>query len=162
MSNKLLPCPFCGGKASLSTVGRSWYRVTADHDECCILEEHESDCPQTDEQLQLLLRDWNTRAAPVVEHQDAIGTLRRVGQVIVFDAIGDPHIRDGMQVFTEPQSPASVVTREQVEIVAESIYWQWACREGFVPWVTGGNSLKQDEARSIAWSTLDKVKEPNP
>ncbi len=54
-----------------------------------------------------------------------------------------------------------VFTREHVEIVAESIYWQWAGREGFVPWVKGGNSLEQDKARSIAWSTLNKVKELN-
>lgn len=61
-NEELLPCPFCGGKASLSTVGRSWYRITADHAEGCILEDHESDCPQTDDQLPLLLRDWNSRA----------------------------------------------------------------------------------------------------
>lgn len=62
-------------------------------------------------------------------------------------------------IHSKPVAPVSVVTLEQVEIVSESIYWQWASREGFVPWVKGGNSLKQDEARSIAWSTLDKVKE---
>lgn len=41
-------------------------------------------------------------ASPMVERQDVIGTLRRVGQVIVFDAIGDPHIKDGMEVFASP------------------------------------------------------------
>lgn len=60
----LMPCPFCGGKASLSTVARDWYRITADHVENCPLEEFEIDCPQTDEQLPLLLRDWDTRHAP--------------------------------------------------------------------------------------------------
>ena len=68
---------------------------------------------------------------------------------------------ESLQNIASPPAPVAVVTREQVEIVAESIYWQWAGREGFVPWVKGGNSMKQDEARSIAWSTLDKVKELN-
>ncbi len=44
-------------------------------------------------------------AAPEAPRQDAIGTLKRVGQNIIFDAIGDPHIRDGMEVFTAPLSP---------------------------------------------------------
>lgn len=58
----LLPCPFCGGKAHLSSVGRDWYRITADHAENCLLDDQQFDCPQTDDQLPLLLRDWNARA----------------------------------------------------------------------------------------------------
>jgi hypothetical protein len=56
--------------------------------------------------------DRDTKSAVIAELRDqlkpnpaeleAIGTLRRVGQVIVFDAIGDPHIKDGMEVFTSP------------------------------------------------------------
>lgn len=38
---------------------------------------------------------------------EPIGTLKRVGQVIVFDAIGDPHIRDDMEVFTAPPAPVA-------------------------------------------------------
>lgn len=44
-------------------------------------------------------------AAPEAPRQDAIGTLKRVGQSIIFDAIGDPHILDGMEVFAAPLSP---------------------------------------------------------
>jgi hypothetical protein len=44
-------------------------------------------------------------AAPEAPRQDAIGTLKRIGQNIIFDVIGDPHIRDGMEVFTAPLSP---------------------------------------------------------
>lgn len=62
-AHELLPCPFCGGAAHLSTIGRSWYRITADHADSCFLDDRETDCPQTDEQLQLLLRDWNTRSS---------------------------------------------------------------------------------------------------
>lgn len=99
-------------------------------------------------------------AAPVVERQEPAAW-------IVTDMNGDSYFAYDKQtpsdkpLYTSPPAPVAVVTREQVEIVAESIYWQWAGREGFVPWVKGGNSLKQDEARSIAWSTLDKVKELN-
>jgi hypothetical protein len=80
--HEILPCPFCGGEAHLSTVGRSWYRITAEHTEGCILEEHESDCPQTDDQLPLLLRDWNARASlPTL-----IQTLRDNGDLIAAQA----------------------------------------------------------------------------
>lgn len=61
-NEELLPCPFCGGKASLSTIRRDWYRITADHADNCYLEGHEPYCPQADEQLQFLVRDWNTRS----------------------------------------------------------------------------------------------------
>jgi hypothetical protein len=50
--------------------------------------------------------DTNGKVAP----QDAIGTLSRVDQVIVFDVIGDPHIKDGMEVFTSPPAPVSAYT----------------------------------------------------
>lgn len=74
---ELKPCPFCGGKANLLTVGRSWYRITADHEGFCILEEHESDCPQTDDQLALLVRDWNLRISSEVDQLKAEnGSLR--------------------------------------------------------------------------------------
>lgn len=36
------------------------------------------------------------------------------------------------------------------EAVAKAIYEQWADRPGYVAWVDGGNSLKQNEARVIA------------
>ena len=58
---ELEPCPYCGGHASLSKVGRDWYRIAADHVTGCPLEDFEIDCPQSDDQLPLLLRDWNTR-----------------------------------------------------------------------------------------------------
>lgn len=58
---ELEPCPYCGGHASLSKIGRDWYRIAADHVTRCPLEDFELDCPQSDDQLPLLLRDWNTR-----------------------------------------------------------------------------------------------------
>lgn len=60
--SELLPCPFCGGQAHLSAVARDWYRITAEHSETCLLEDQQFDCPQSDDQLPLLVRDWNARA----------------------------------------------------------------------------------------------------
>lgn len=61
---KPLPCPFCGGAATLRTVARDWWRLSAEHDENCILVEHEVTVPRADEQRQFLIEDWNRRAAP--------------------------------------------------------------------------------------------------
>lgn len=58
---ELEPCPYCGAHASLSKVGRDWYRIAADHVTGCPLEDFQLDCPQSDDQLPLLLHDWNTR-----------------------------------------------------------------------------------------------------
>tara|TARA_R110000822_G_scaffold17062_1_gene57643 strand:- start:620 stop:994 length:375 start_codon:yes stop_codon:yes gene_type:complete len=58
---ELEPCPYCGGHANLSKVGRDWYRIAADHVTSCPLEDFQLDCPQSDDQLPLLLHDWNTR-----------------------------------------------------------------------------------------------------
>lgn len=58
---ELEPCPYCGGHASLSKVARDWYRIAADHVTGCPLEDFKLDCPQSDDQLPLLLHDWNTR-----------------------------------------------------------------------------------------------------
>ncbi|WP_147479753.1 hypothetical protein [Pseudomonas syringae group genomosp. 3] len=41
---------------------------------------------------------------------------------------------------------------------ARKIYDSWAGHDGFVPWVKGDNSLKQDEARRLACAA--KIKEP--
>ncbi len=42
-----------------------------------------------------------------------------------------------------------------IESLAQQIYQSWESQPGFVPWVDGGNSLKQDEARQIASRTFE-------
>ena len=42
------------------------------------------------------------------------------------------------------------VPAELVEAVAKAIYYEWRRDTGYVPWVDGGNSNKQDDARKIA------------
>lgn len=80
---ELEPCPYCGGNASLSKIARDWYRIAADHVIGCPLEDFQLDCPQTDDQLPLLLNDWNTRVdrrqsnfAEPERIKDEIETLR--------------------------------------------------------------------------------------
>lgn len=81
--SELEPCPYCGGHASLSKIGRDWYRIAADHVTGCPLEDFQLDCPQSDDQLPLLLHDWNTRVdrspsnnAEREKIKDEIETLR--------------------------------------------------------------------------------------
>lgn len=45
---------------------------------------------------------------------------------------------------------------DAAEREAQKIYESWADHDGFVPWVKGGNSLKQDEARSLARAAMGK------
>jgi hypothetical protein len=47
----------------------------------------------------------------------AIGTLRRdANERIVFDAIGDPHIKDGMPVYADQPAPAAVAMPDLSEL----------------------------------------------
>lgn len=44
---------------------------------------------------------------------------------------------------------------EAVEDAAKAIYYEWRCSDHqYVPWVEGGNSHKQDDARKIARTAL--------
>lgn len=49
---------------------------------------------------------------------------------------------------------------DAAEREAQKIYEGWARQDGFVPWVPGGNSLKQDEARRLACSAMGKAVQP--
>lgn len=42
-----------------------------------------------------------------------------------------------------------------LESLARQIYQSWESKAGYVPWVDGGNSAKQDEARKIASRTFE-------
>lgn len=59
----LKPCPFCGCEIRLES-NRDWHRLQGDHSDNCPFEGGDETLmsPATDEQLELLYRDWNTRA----------------------------------------------------------------------------------------------------
>ena len=54
-------------------------------------------------------------------------------------------------------APAAPVPDALVEAVAKAIYWEWRRDAGYVPWVDGGNSFKQDDARKIARAVVSSV-----
>lgn len=59
---------------------------------------------------------------------------------------------------TDISSGAVITTKSfdnDLEIKAQEIYQTWADQEGYVPWVPGGNSDKQDEARGLAAVALN-------
>lgn len=65
------------------------------------------------------------------------------------------HIEIGDKVtppYTSPPAqPDSVPRRDPaIEAKAKEIYKTWEREDGYVPWVEGGNSDKQNEARRIA------------
>ncbi|QAV22011.1 Lar family restriction alleviation protein [Proteus hauseri] len=60
--NELKKCPFCGCDASIRST-RSWHFLEAEHDDDCIFETGSViQVPASDEQRELLVRDWNRRA----------------------------------------------------------------------------------------------------
>ena len=59
--SELKDCPFCGGEATTYKVGRDWHRLSINHSPDCIIEDLTVDYAQTNEQLEMLIDDWNTR-----------------------------------------------------------------------------------------------------
>lgn len=53
-------------------------------------------------------------------------------------------------------SPLRSERDDAAELEAQKIYDSWTGHDGFVPWVKGGNSVKQDEARRLARAALSK------
>jgi len=53
-------------------------------------------------------------------------------------------------------SPLRSDRDEKIELAAQAIYESWADHPEYVPWVSSGNSLKQDEARRLARESLSK------
>jgi hypothetical protein len=54
------------------------------------------------------------------------------------------------------------MSKELLEQLAKLIYMQWIHTNGFVPWVDGGNSFKQDEARKIAKEFIESYQAAAP
>lgn len=55
-----------------------------------------------------------------------------------------------------PVEPLRNEHDDAAEREAQKIYDSWAGNDGFVPWVKGGNSIKQDEARRMARAAMGK------
>ena len=56
----LKPCPFCGGKVDIKS-NRDWHTLYGEHSNKCFVDECYQ-VPATDEDLEFMIKDWNTRA----------------------------------------------------------------------------------------------------
>ncbi|MBH3426171.1 hypothetical protein [Pseudomonas alkylphenolica] len=66
----------------------------------------------------------------------------------------------GAKAFWEgQQTRATEDDRRLIEAMAEAIYNQWKSQAGFVRWVPGGNSEKQEDARCIARRALTESRQ---
>ena len=77
LMDKLLPCPFCGGKTGLGLVGRDWYRLEVSHDTDCIIFDHQLDYSQTSQGLKDLFEQWNTRYEPLTDREKMLDPFER-------------------------------------------------------------------------------------
>lgn len=62
------------------------------------------------------------------------------------------------ELYREQPAPADKYAFDKgaaLESLAKQIYESWQSQPGYLPWVNGGNSLKQDEARHIARRTFE-------
>jgi hypothetical protein len=82
-------------------------------------------------------------AQQVSEQQD----VRRGIRDAAFNLARELH--SAIATTQAPAPAAPVLSDEMREKLARLIYEQWADRPGYVPWVEGGNSFKQDDARAI-------------
>lgn len=64
MNKELNQCPFCGVSMRIES-NLDWHRLVGDHEEKCVFMERETMMvPASDDQLVLMIEDWNTRATP--------------------------------------------------------------------------------------------------
>jgi hypothetical protein len=102
----------------------------------------------------------NRADAAICVLKKIVNHFREGGRPYVSDWLKDAE--DVLAAF--PAQPAAPVPDALAEAVAKAIYWEWRRDAGYVPWVDGGNSLKQDDARKIARAVVSSaapvVREP--
>lgn len=68
MVSELLPRPFCKAAMRIES-NRDWHRVMGERDEECVFLDPETMMvPATDEQRELLVRDWNRRKKSAAQY----------------------------------------------------------------------------------------------
>lgn len=101
--------------------------------------------------------DWRP-CRPMNHICDSIVTrIRHAFGVLIgrYDALDWQEKEAFVEQPSAPLQSADDASRSVVEHLARVIYEQWAHQDGYVPWVDGGNSLKQSEARRIARDALE-------
>lgn len=93
------------------------------------------------------------------ELMDAYYTARRQGDdagaesahAQILESYG---VNLGVNLGSVEAGPKLVVDPDAVEERAQTIYESWKDQPGWVPWVSGGNSTRQDDARATARAQL--------
>ncbi|MFU3187603.1 Lar family restriction alleviation protein [Pseudomonas aeruginosa] len=80
MAEELKPCPFCGCSMRLVS-NHDWHRIVGDHSaECVFLDSETMMVPDIEDQREIAIADWNTRAIPaghVVVSEDLLRRIER-------------------------------------------------------------------------------------
>ncbi|HBO5046948.1 hypothetical protein FNL66_33455 [Pseudomonas aeruginosa] len=80
MAEELKPCPFCGCSMRLVS-NHDWHRILGDHSaECVFLDSETMMVPDIEDQREIAIADWNTRAVPaghVVVSEDLLRRIER-------------------------------------------------------------------------------------
>ncbi|HCL4145413.1 hypothetical protein CAY96_14745 [Pseudomonas aeruginosa] len=78
MTEELKPCPFCGCSMRLVS-NHDWHRIVGDHSaECVFLDSETMMVPDIEDQREIAIADWNTRAVPAGHVVVSEGLLRRI------------------------------------------------------------------------------------
>ncbi|MFU5801204.1 Lar family restriction alleviation protein [Pseudomonas aeruginosa] len=102
MAEELKPCPFCGCSMRLVS-NHDWHRIVGDHSaECVFLDSETMMVPDIEDQREIAIADWNTRAAPAGHVVVSEGLLRRISDLFPADMGDDgsgragwfPHVRE--------------------------------------------------------------------
>lgn len=80
MAEELKPCPFCGCSMRLVS-NHDWHRIVGDHSAECVFLDSETMMVQgIEDQREIAIADWNTRAVPaghVVVSEDLLRRIER-------------------------------------------------------------------------------------
>ncbi|MFU3332959.1 Lar family restriction alleviation protein [Pseudomonas aeruginosa] len=78
MAEELKPCPFCGCSMRLVS-NHDWHRILGDHSaDCVFLDSETMMVPDIEDQREIAIADWNTRAVPAGHVLVTEGLLRRI------------------------------------------------------------------------------------
>ncbi|MFU2829897.1 Lar family restriction alleviation protein [Pseudomonas aeruginosa] len=78
MAEELKPCPFCGCSMRLVS-NHDWHKIVGDHSaECVFLDSETMMVPDIEDQREIAIADWNTRAVPAGHVVVSEALLRRV------------------------------------------------------------------------------------
>lgn len=113
------------------------------------------DAETENNECELSRRDWFEAAQAAESRIEVLkGLLTDAMKAWEAAQFGDPPVALSKVMARARTVLATAVEGEipslQLETLAKEIYESWASQPGFTPWVYGGNSLKQDEARKAA------------